>query len=63
MRNRNPVVIGVSCAGLFSFSVNGQLIFSVAETARANNNVAEVTCSYITGAGNLITITGVLTAR
>jgi hypothetical protein len=48
---------------VLEFSVNGQLIFSNAGTGRANNNVEEVTCSYTTGDGVLITVTGILTAR
>jgi hypothetical protein len=49
---------------VFDFYVNGQLLFSVAQTGRANNNVEEVTCSFRNAdPGELFTVTGVLTAR
>jgi hypothetical protein len=48
---------------ILDFYVNGQLIFSKAETGRANNNQEEVTCSFTSGDGVLFTATGILTAR
>ena len=47
---------------IMEFSVNNVLIFSTAETGRAHRKVAETTCSYTTGGGTLITVTGILTA-
>jgi hypothetical protein len=47
---------------IFEFSVNNELIFSVADTGRAHSVVAETTCSYTTGNGTPITVTGILTA-
>jgi hypothetical protein len=49
---------------VFDFSVNGQLVFSIARTGRVMNNVEEVTCSFRNAdPGELFTVTGVLTAR
>jgi hypothetical protein len=47
---------------VFDFYVNGQLVFSIAPTGRAKNNVEEVTCSFRNADGELFTVTGVLTA-
>jgi hypothetical protein len=43
--------------------VNGVLRFSLATAGRANNAVEEVECWYVTGAGLLFEVTGILTAR
>jgi len=44
-------------------SVDGNLLFSFAETGQASNAVDEVTCSFTIGAGAFFEVTGVLTAR
>jgi hypothetical protein len=47
---------------VLELSVDGQLIFSRAETGRTNNSRQEVTCSFTLGAGPLFTVTGILSA-
>jgi hypothetical protein len=44
-------------------SVDGNLLFSFAETGQAHNAVDEVTCSFTIGAGAFFEVTGVLNAR
>jgi hypothetical protein len=46
---------------ILEFYANGQLLFSNAQTGRANNNLEEVTCSFTTGGGVLFTAIGILT--
>jgi hypothetical protein len=60
----DPAVVTVFEEGgalaILSFSINGELIFTVAETGQANNNIDEVSCSYTTGLGTFIEVTGIL---
>lgn len=45
------------------FYIEGQLVWSAADTGRAENNVTEVTCSFRNAdPGELFTVVGVLTA-
>jgi hypothetical protein len=41
-------------------SRDGQLIFSRAETGRAQNSLTEVTCQIATGSDGVFTVTGIL---
>ena len=48
---------------VLEFYVDGQLVWSAAQTGRANNNVTVVTCSFRNAdPGELFTVVGVLTA-
>ena len=48
---------------VLEFSINGQLVWSAAQTGRASNNVEEVTCSFRNAdRGELFTATGIFTA-
>jgi hypothetical protein len=48
---------------VLEFSINGQLVWSAAQTGRASNNVEEVTCSFRNAdPGELFTATGIFTA-
>jgi hypothetical protein len=46
---------------ILEFYENGRLLFSNAETGRANNNLEEVTCSFTTGGGVSFVAIGILT--
>src|SRR5215207_3931745 len=47
---------------VLEFYVEGQLVWSAAQTGRASNNVTEVTCSFRNAdPGELFTVVGVLT--
>jgi hypothetical protein len=48
---------------IFRASVDGNLLFSFAETGQARNAVTEVTCSFTIGAGAFFEVTGVLNVR
>jgi hypothetical protein len=48
---------------IFRASVNGNLLFSIAETGQANNAITEVTCSFTIGAGAFFEVTGILNTR
>ena len=43
-----------------SVRVDGNLLYSNAETGRANNALAEVSCSFTIGAGAFFQVTGIL---
>jgi hypothetical protein len=48
---------------VLEFYVEGELLWSAAQTGRANNNVTEVTCTFRNAdPGELFTVVGVLTA-
>lgn len=48
---------------VLEFYIEGQLVWSAAQTGRANNNVTEVTCSFRNAdPRELFTVVGVLTA-
>ena len=48
---------------VLEFYVEGQLVWSAAQTGRAKNNVTEVTCTFRNAdPGELFTVLGVLTA-
>jgi hypothetical protein len=46
---------------ILEFYANGQLLFSNAQTGRANNNLEEVTCSFTNLDGVSFTAVGILT--
>jgi hypothetical protein len=48
---------------VLEFYIEGQLVWSAAQTGRANNNVSEVTCWFRNAdPGELFTVVGILTA-
>jgi hypothetical protein len=46
-----------------SVRVNGNPLFSHADTGRAQNALTEVTCSFTIGAGDFFEVTGILNLR
>jgi hypothetical protein len=46
-----------------SVRVNGNLLYSHAETGRANNALTEVSCSFTIGEGAFFEVTGILLTR
>jgi hypothetical protein len=46
-----------------SVRVNGNLLYSNAETGHANNALTEVSCSFTIGAGAFFQVTGILVTR
>jgi hypothetical protein len=46
-----------------SVQVNGNLLYSNAETGRASNALTEISCSFMIGEGALFEVTGILVAR
>jgi hypothetical protein len=46
-----------------SVRVNGNLLYSNAQTGRANNALTEVNCSFMIGEGAFFEVTGILNTR